>query len=37
MKEVYWYAPALKTNIKHIQDDGYGSYVLELYDYKSGK
>ena len=37
INEVYWYAPALKMNIKHIQDDGYGSYVFELYDYKSGQ
>lgn len=37
IKEAFWYAPALKTNIRHVQDDGYGSYVLELYDYKSGK
>lgn len=35
--EVYWYAPALKANIKKMQDDGYGFYVLELYDYKSGQ
>jgi hypothetical protein len=37
MNDTYWYAPALKMNIKHVQDDGYGSYVLELYDYKSGQ
>ena len=37
MHEVYWYAPELKVNIKKVQDDGYGSYVLELYDYKSGE
>ena len=37
MNDTYWYAPALKTNIKHTQDDGYGSYILELYDYKSGQ
>jgi hypothetical protein len=36
MNDTYWYAPALKMNIRHTQDDGYGSYVLELYDYKSG-
>lgn len=36
MNDTYWYSPALKMNIRHIQDDGYGSYVLELYDYKSG-
>ena len=35
--EVYWYAPELKVNIKKVQDDGYGSYVLELYDYNSGE
>ena len=34
--EIYWYAPELKVNIKKVQDDGYGSYVLELYDYQSG-
>ncbi|MGI9530981.1 hypothetical protein [Lutimonas sp.] len=32
--EVYWYAPELKVNIKKAQNDGYGSYMLELYDYK---
>jgi hypothetical protein len=37
MNDTYWYSPALKMNIRHVQDDGYGSYVLELYDYKSGK
>lgn len=37
IKESFWYAPALKSNIRHIQDDGYGSYVFELYDYKSGQ
>lgn len=37
IKEDYWYAPALKVNIRKVQDDGYGSYVLELYDYKSGE
>lgn len=37
MNDTYWYAPALKTNINHVQDDGYGSYVFELYDYKSGQ
>ena len=35
--EIYWYAPELKVNMKKVQDDGYGSYVLELYDYKSGQ
>jgi len=35
--EEYWYAPAIKANIKKAQDDGYGFYVLELYDYKSGE
>jgi hypothetical protein len=35
--ETYWYAPELKVNIKKVQDDGYGSYVLELYDYKKGE
>ena len=34
---IHWYAPALKMNIKQVQDDGYGSYVLELLDYKSGE
>lgn len=37
MNDTYWYAPALKMDIKHVQDDGYGSYMLELYDYKSGQ
>lgn len=35
MNDTYWYAPTLKVDIKHAQDDGYGSYMLELYDYKS--
>jgi hypothetical protein len=35
--EIYWYAPELKVNIRKVQDDGYGSYVLELYDYKKGE
>lgn len=35
--EIYWYAPELKVNIKKVQDDGYGSYVLELYDYNNGQ
>lgn len=35
MNDTYWYAPALKVDIRHTQDDGYGSYMLELYDYKS--
>lgn len=35
--ETYWYSPELKVNIKKVQDDGYGSYVLELYDYKKGE
>jgi len=37
INETYWYAPALKMNINHIQDDGYGSYVFELYDYQTGQ
>jgi hypothetical protein len=37
MNDTYWYSPALKMNIRHTQDDGYGSYVLELYGYKSGQ
>jgi len=37
INETYWYAPALKMNINHKQDDGYGSYVFELYDYQTGQ
>ncbi len=35
MKDDWYYAPALKTYIKHVNDDGYGIYVNELIDYTS--
>ena len=31
--DVWWYAPALKSYIKHTQDDGEGLYVNELIKY----
>jgi hypothetical protein len=33
MKDTWWYCPALKTYIKHINDDGYGLYTNELINY----
>jgi hypothetical protein len=38
MTDIWWYAPALKTYIKHINDDGYGLYTNELTSYsKAGE
>ena len=31
--DVWWYAPAIKTYIKHTQDDGEGLYLNELINY----
>lgn len=33
MTDIWWYSPALKTYIKHINEDGYGVYVNELTSY----
>lgn len=33
MTDIWWYAPKLKTYIKHINDDGYGIYTNELTNY----
>lgn len=35
MKDDWWYAPALKTYIRHVNDDGYGIYINELIAYSS--
>jgi len=35
MEDVWWYAPALKTFIKHSNDDGEGLYIKELINYSS--
>ena len=32
-EDIWWYAPAIKTFIKHTQDDGSGLYVKELINY----
>ena len=37
MTDTWWYAPELKTYIKHINEDGYGVYVNELVSYSNGK
>ena len=33
MTDIWWYSPALKTYIKHVNKDGYGVYVNELTSY----
>lgn len=33
--DIWWYAPAIKTYIKHTQDDGEGIYVNELIEYSN--
>jgi len=33
MNDTWWYAPDLKTYIKHVNEDGYGVYVNELTSY----
>ena len=37
MNDDWWYAPALKTYVKHVNDDNYGLYVNELIDYASAQ
>jgi hypothetical protein len=37
MKDDWWYAPSLKTYIKHVNDDGYGLYTNELIDHKKAQ
>ena len=37
MTDIWWYAPALKTYIKHANYDGYGEYTNELTSYSNGK
>ncbi|WP_304236557.1 hypothetical protein [Jiulongibacter sediminis] len=36
MSDTWWYAPALKTYVLHLNDDGYGLYRNELISYTSG-
>ncbi|WP_339918375.1 hypothetical protein [Yeosuana marina] len=35
LEDIWWYAPTIKTYIKHTQDDGEGLYVNELIRYTS--
>ena len=35
LEDIWWYAPAIKSYIKHTQDDGEGLYVNELIKYSS--
>jgi hypothetical protein len=35
MKDIWWFAPAIKTYIKHTQDDGHGFYKNELIKYST--
>lgn len=37
MTDIWWYAPELKTYIKHVNKDGYGLYTNELTSYSNGK
>lgn len=37
MTDIWWYSPALKTYIKHINDDGYGLYTNELTSYSKAE
>lgn len=37
MTDIWWYAPELKTYIKHVNEDGYGVYTNELTSYSNGK
>lgn len=37
MNDTWWYAPELKTYIKHVNEDGYGIYTNELVDYTKSK
>ena len=36
MTDIWWYAPDLKTYIKHVNKDGYGLYTNELTSYSKG-
>lgn len=35
--DIWWYAPAVKKYIRHIQNDGEGLYTNELMKYRSGQ
>jgi hypothetical protein len=35
MEDTWWFAPAIKTHIKHTQNDGEGLYTKELISYSS--
>ncbi|WP_273273260.1 hypothetical protein [Maribacter polysiphoniae] len=37
LEDVFWYAPEIKSYIKHTQDDGEGLYVNELIKYSNPK
>lgn len=37
MIDTWYYAPELKTYVKHINKDGYGIYTNELISYKKGQ
>lgn len=37
MTDTWWYCPNLKTYIKHINNDGYGTYINELISYSKGE
>ena len=37
MTDIWWYAPELKTYIKHVNKDGYGLYTNELTSYSNGQ
>lgn len=37
LEDVFWYAPAIKSYIKHTQDDGEGLYINELTKYSKSK
>ncbi|MFK5983680.1 MAG: hypothetical protein QM499_12270 [Flavobacteriaceae bacterium] len=35
LEDVFWYAPGIKSYIKHTQDDGEGLYINELIEYSN--
>lgn len=37
MSDTWWYAPTVKTYIKHVNDDGYGVYTNELISYSKAQ
>ena len=37
MSDTWWYAPELKTYIKHVNNDGYGVYTNELTSYSKAR